>query len=69
MGDNLEVYDAREPVADAAKMGLITGGVGVFISTIQNALSSHNRGALGIFTRTGGTIGIFGQSGTTSQPS
>jgi hypothetical protein len=32
------------------------------VSAVQNALSSHNRGAFGVFTRTGGTIGFFGTS-------
>ena len=32
------------------------------MSAVQNALSSHNHGAFGVFTRTGGTIGFFGAS-------
>ena len=30
------------------------------MSAVQNALSSHNYGAAGFLTRTGGTIGFFG---------
>lgn len=37
------------------------GGAGVLVAAVQNALSSHNRGAWGIFTRSGGTIAFFGR--------
>ena len=60
MSEGSNVYEAKGVVALAAQMGLYTGGVGLFISAIQNALTSHNRGAMGVFTRTGGTIGFFG---------
>lgn len=62
---NEEVFEARSVVASAAEMGLYSGGVGLFVSTIQNALSSHNRGAMGVFTRSGGTIGFFALMGAT----
>ncbi|KZT37425.1 hypothetical protein SISSUDRAFT_1022938 [Sistotremastrum suecicum HHB10207 ss-3] len=58
-------YEPKKAVASAVTMGLYSGGVGLFISTIQNALGSHNRGALGVFTRTGGTIGFFAVMGAT----
>jgi len=35
------------------------------VSAVQNALGSHNYGAAGILTRTGGTIGFFGAMGAT----
>lgn len=33
--------------------------MGTFVSAIQNSLHKHNEGARGVFTRTGGTIGLF----------
>jgi len=64
-GSGSNVYQPKGAVALAAQMGLYTGGVGFFISAIQNALTSHNRGAMGVFTRTGGTIGFFALMGAT----
>jgi len=60
-----EVYEPKAAVKAAFTMGMYTGGIGLFFSTIQNALGSHNRGALGVFTRTGGTIGFFALMGAT----
>ena len=34
--------------------------VGALASACQNALGTHSKGAVGFFTRTGGTIGFFG---------
>ncbi|KAH8120203.1 hypothetical protein DFH11DRAFT_1722044 [Phellopilus nigrolimitatus] len=35
------------------------------INAVQNALGTHNKGAMGVFTRTGGTIGFFAAVGAT----
>ena len=52
-------YEPKSSLQNAAFVGLQSAGVGVLVSAVQNALDSHNRGAAGIFTRTGGTIGFF----------
>ena len=39
---------------------MLTGAVGLFGSAAQNTLSRRNHGPLGIFIRSGGTIGVFG---------
>ena len=62
MSDTTEVYDSKDVISSAAQMALYSGGVGLFVSTIQNALQSHSRGAMGVLTRSGGTIGFFGMS-------
>lgn len=49
-------------VGPAFSVGLTSAGVGLFVSSIKNSLEPHNRGALGVFTRTGWIIGYFGQS-------
>lgn len=54
-------YQPQDAVAETIKAGAITGGAGLFISAIQNTLTKQNVGALAIFTRTGGTIGTFGE--------
>lgn len=53
-------YHPKDAVGSAVKATGITGGAGLFISAIQNTLSKQNVGAFGVFTRTGGTIAVFG---------
>ena len=31
----------------------------MLVSTVRNALEQHNKGAMRVITRTGGTIGLF----------
>lgn len=57
-----EQYQPKDAVGAAIKATLVTGGAGAFVSTIQNTLTKQNVGAFGIFTRTGGTIAVFGMS-------
>lgn len=54
-------YEQKSSLQNAAFVGLQSAGVGVLVSAVQNALDSHNRGAAGILTRTGGTIGFFSE--------
>ncbi|KAG9126527.1 hypothetical protein FRC07_003149 [Ceratobasidium sp. 392] len=56
-------YEPKSSLQNAAFVGLQSAGVGVLVSAVQNALDTHNRGAAGIFTRTGGTIGFFSAMG------
>lgn len=61
MASSSEARFQPKPAATyTAKVGIQAGVVGAFVSTLQNALSSHSRGAMGFLTRTGGTIGFFG---------
>jgi len=53
-------YHPKDALGNAIKATLVTGGAGTFISTIQNTLTKQNVGAWGVFTRSGGTIGVFG---------
>lgn len=54
------LYEPKSTLKYASTVGLQSAVVGTFVSTIQNALNSHSRGAMGFLTRTGGTIGFFG---------
>lgn len=45
------------------RVGLQSGFVGLIVSSIQNSLSRHDKGAMGVFTRTGGTISLFAAMG------
>jgi len=53
-------FEAKSAVGAAATVGLQAGTVGLAVSAIQNALGKHSYGAMGVLTRTGGTIGYFG---------
>ncbi|BFZ56887.1 hypothetical protein PYCC9005_003937 [Savitreella phatthalungensis] len=52
---------------DAVTLGFNATGrsavVGFAASAVQNVLAKHNKGALGVFTRSGGTIAMFGAMG------
>ena len=62
MGQPLpKAYHPTAPMAPAFNAGLTGAGVGLFISAIQNSLQTHNKGAMGVFTRTGWMIGYFGE--------
>ena len=55
-------YQPKDAVGQTVKATALTTGAGLFISTIQNTLTRQNVGAFGVFTRTGGTIAVFGAS-------
>lgn len=57
-----DFYEPRPTIKYVSIVGLQAGLVGAVVSTIQNSLGTHNYGAAGVLTRTGGTIGFFGAS-------
>ena len=63
-------YQPKPTLKYASQVALQAGSVGLVVSTVQNALGNHSHGAMGVLTRTGGTIGFFGnmynQSSTNS---
>lgn len=56
------VFHQRSPVGDAFNAGSAGAVVGLLVSAVQNSLQKHHAGAMGIFTRTGGTIALFSTS-------
>lgn len=50
----------KDCIAEAGKTAGIAGGMGLFVSAMQNTIQKHNTGAKGVITRTGGTIAFFG---------
>ncbi|BDD55580.1 hypothetical protein MPDQ_002105 [Monascus purpureus] len=58
-------YHPQDAIGRALKTTLLTGGVGLFASSVQNTLTRRNVGPWGVFVRTGGTIGIFAAMGGT----
>lgn len=55
-------YRPKDAIGETIKATMITTGAGAFISTVQNTLVKQNIGAMGMFTRTGGTIAVFGMA-------
>lgn len=53
-------YHAQDAVSAALKATSLTGGVGLFAAAVQNTLTKQNVGPMGVFIKSGGTIGIFG---------
>jgi len=53
-------FERRDAIGQGVKGSLIMGGVGSILSGVQNSLAKQNIGAMGVITRTGGTIAIFG---------
>ncbi|PWN53800.1 hypothetical protein IE53DRAFT_309610 [Violaceomyces palustris] len=54
-----ETFIERSPVGDSMSAATISAGAGLFVSAVQNSIQTHNKGALGVFTRTGSTIALF----------
>jgi hypothetical protein len=53
-------FEPRPTLQYTATVGMQAALVGAFVSSVQNALGTHSRGASGFLSRTGGTIGFFG---------
>lgn len=54
------LYQPKDAVGIAIESTLILGAAGLAVSAIQNTLTKQNVSGWGVFTRTGGTIAIFG---------
>jgi uncharacterized protein (DUF779 family) len=50
----------KDCIAEAGKTAGIAGGIGLFVSAMQNTATKHTTGARGVITRTGGTVAFFG---------
>ena len=55
-------YQPTDAIQASIKSTVITGSAGLLFAAVQNTLTRQNIGALGVFTRFGGTIGLFGWS-------
>ncbi|KAG2232347.1 hypothetical protein BDF21DRAFT_438846 [Thamnidium elegans] len=53
----------KDCISEAGKTAAIAGGMGLFVSTMQNTIQKHKEGARGVITRTGGTIAFFAAMG------
>lgn len=58
-----EHFEARTTLSNGMSAAVGSAAAGVFVSAIQNSISSHDKGAMGVFTRSGSTIGLFAAMG------
>ncbi|KAE8410338.1 hypothetical protein BDV36DRAFT_278090 [Aspergillus pseudocaelatus] len=58
-------YHPKDAIQATMKTTMLTGGVGLFASAVQNTLTRKNVGPFGVFVRSGSTIGIFAAMGGT----
>lgn len=59
----LEAYHEKSALNNGFKGAIQSGAFGLFVSAVQNSLATHKHGAMGIFTRTGSSIGLFAAIG------
>ncbi|KAI1413466.1 hypothetical protein F5Y13DRAFT_189372 [Hypoxylon sp. FL1857] len=52
-------FHQHDALMSGAKGALLGTGAGLLVSAVQNSLAKRNVGAWGIFSRTGGTVGLF----------
>ncbi|KAK0564375.1 hypothetical protein OC861_004315 [Tilletia horrida] len=60
-----EAYEGKDAFGAGVSGALQAGAAGLLVSSVQNALQTHNAGAMGVFTRTGSTIAIMAAMGGT----
>lgn len=58
--ETVSTYEPKPSLRYASTVALQTSVIGAVVSATQNAFGNHSRGAFGVLTRTGGTIGLFG---------
>jgi hypothetical protein len=64
MDDEQAAYEPRDAIQASIQTGLITGSAGLLAAAVKNTLTRQNIGAFAVFTKFGGTIGIFGLRST-----
>ncbi|MCJ1274104.1 hypothetical protein MMC21_001899 [Puttea exsequens] len=56
-------YEPKDAVSVAIQSTLLMGGAGLFASAVQNTLTKANVSGWGVFSRSGGIIGLFAAAG------
>ena len=62
MASHDETYHPRDTLANTANTTLQLSVAGTILAGVQNTLRKQNVGAMGIITRSGGIIAVFGAS-------
>jgi hypothetical protein len=58
-----EHFEPRDTLANTGRTALQLTVVGVLLAGVQNTLRKQNVGAMGILTKSGGIIALYGASG------
>lgn len=69
MADQHTTFHPRDALANTTSTTLQTATAGAIIAGVQNTLRKQNVGAMGIFTRSGGIIALYGPWPLNCQPS
>jgi hypothetical protein len=60
MADQQPTFHPRDAISNTASTTLQTTAVGAVVAGVQNTLRKQNVGAMGILTRSGGVIALYG---------
>ena len=60
MADQEPTFHPRDTLANTLNVTLQTTAIGAIFAGVQNTLRKQNVGAMGIITRSGGIIAIYG---------
>lgn len=55
-----EVFHPQDAIGQGMKTATYTAGAGLFFSAVQNSIAKHNVGTMGVLTRTGSSVALFG---------
>ena len=58
--DSDTAFEPQDAIAKSTRSVAITGGAGLLLAAVQNTVARENLGAMGVFTRFGGTVAMFG---------
>lgn len=61
-------YEYQDALSRSTRSALITGAAGALLAAVQNTVARDQTSPFGVFTRFGGTIGIYGTIGRSSGP-
>lgn len=67
MADEHATFHPRDTLANTGSTTLQLTAVGAIVAGVQNTLRKQNVGAMGILTRSGGIIAVYGAAGATYQ--
>lgn len=59
-GDEDQIYHPQDALAISTRSATLTGAAGLFLASVQNTVAKEQIGAFGVFSRFGGTVGLFG---------
>ncbi|KAF9701639.1 hypothetical protein EKO04_000734 [Ascochyta lentis] len=63
MADQQPTYHPRDALSNTGSSMLQTTAIGAVIAGVQNTLRKQNVGAMGVLTKSGGTIALFAAAG------